>query len=71
MIGMELIVPGSDREPNPAAAKKVLNEALSRGMLMYPCGVRSQVIRVAPPLNITREQIDEGLRILDQSLATV
>jgi len=71
MIGMELIVPGSDREPNPAAAKKVLNEALSRGMLMYPCGIRSQVIRVAPPLNITREQIDEGLRILDQSLATV
>ena len=71
MIGMELIVPGTDREPNSTASKNVLNEALSRGMLMYPCGMRSQVIRLAPPLNVTRDQIDQGLAMLDESLATV
>ena len=70
MIGMELIVPGTDREPNTNAAKKVLNEALARGLLMYPCGMRSQVIRLAPSLNVTREQIDQAISILDQSLAT-
>ncbi len=71
MIGVELIVPGADREPNTAAPKKVLNEALARGLLMYPCGMRGQVIRLAPPLNVTRDQIDEAITILDQSLATV
>jgi len=71
MIGMELIVPGTDREPNTDAAKKVLSEALSRGLLMYPCGMRSQVIRLAPPLTVTREQIDQAISILDQSLSTI
>lgn len=71
MIGMEFIVPGTDREPNPNAAKKVLNESLSRGLLMYPCGMRGQVIRVAPPLNVTREQADQAMNILDQSIATL
>ena len=68
MIGMELIQPGTDREPNVEAAKKVLNEALSRGLLMYPCGMRGQVIRLAPPLTVTRDQIDQAIDILDQSL---
>lgn len=71
MIGMELTVPGTDREPNTNAAKKVLNEALARGLLMYPCGMRNQVIRLAPPLNVTREQIDEAMEILHQSFATI
>jgi len=71
MIGIEFIVPGTDREPNSNAAKKVLNELLSRGILMYPCGMRGQVIRVAPPLNVTRAQVDEAIKALDQSLATL
>jgi 4-aminobutyrate aminotransferase len=71
MIGVELIIPGTDREPNTNAVKKVLNEALARRLLMYPCGMRSQVIRLAPPLNVTREQIDQAIGILDQSLAAI
>lgn len=70
MIGMELIVPGTDREPNSVVAKKILNESLSRGLLMYPCGQHGQVIRVAPPLIVTRDQIDEAVSILEQSLAS-
>jgi len=71
MLGMEFIVPGTDRKPNPEAAKKVLNEALARGVLLYPCAMRSQAIRLAPPLTVTREQVDEAVKVLDQSLATV
>jgi 4-aminobutyrate aminotransferase len=71
MTCFELIVPGTDREPNPVAAKKILNESLTRGLLMYPCGLRGQTIRLAPPLNVTREQIDEVTKILDESVATI
>lgn len=52
-------------------AKKVLNECLSRGMLTYPCGHRSQTIRLSPPLNVTHDQIDEAIKILEQSIAAV
>jgi len=70
MTAIELIVPGTDREPNGTAAKRVLNEALSKGLLLYPCGLQSQTIRLFPPLNITRGQIDRAVHILDQSLTT-
>jgi 4-aminobutyrate aminotransferase len=71
MTAIEFIMPGSDREPNGPAAKKVLNEALSRGLLLYPCGLRSHAIRLAPPLNVTREQINRAMEILEQSLQTI
>jgi 4-aminobutyrate aminotransferase len=68
MTAIEFIVPGTDRQPNPAAAKKFLSESLSRGVLMYPCGLYGHVARVAPPLIVTREQIDQAINIADQSL---
>jgi 4-aminobutyrate aminotransferase len=71
MIGMEFVIPGTDREPNLVAAKKVLNESLLRGLLLYPAGLHGHVIRIAPPLIVTKEQIDEATSILDTALALV
>lgn len=71
MTAIEFIVPGTDREPNSAAAKTFLNECLSRGLLMYPCGLYGHVVRLAPPLNVTRQQIDEAMSIADQSLSVL
>jgi len=71
MTAIEFIVPDTDRQPNAAAAKKFLNDSLSRGMLMYPCGLYGNVVRLAPPLTVTREQIDQAIDIADQSLKGV
>lgn len=71
MTALEFSLPGTDREPNAAAARQVLNEALSRGLLMYPCGLRSHIIRLCPPLSVKREEIDRAMQILDSSLATL
>lgn len=69
MIGLDLIVPGSDREPNGEAAQRVLDACLERGLLLYSAGLHGQVVRLIPPLIITREQADQALEILDESLA--
>lgn len=71
MAALEMSKPGTDREPDAPTAKKVLAEALARRLLLYPCGLRSHTIRLAPPLIVTHEQIDYAMDILDQSLATV
>lgn len=70
MTAIEFVMPGTN-ESNGPAAKKVLNESFARGLLLYPCGMRSHAIRLAPPLNVTREQIDLAMQILEQSLQTV
>ena len=63
MVGVELVVPGS-LEPNPRAAAAVLEDAREHGLLVGKAGLYGNVLRLAPPLSITREELEEGLAIL-------
>ena len=40
-------------------------------MLLGKGGLHGNVIRIAPPLTITAEQVDRLLHVLDESLAEV
>lgn len=71
MVAMELVVPGSDKTPNGEAAMAVLEHCLERGLIGYMAGLRGQVVRLIPPLNVSAEQVDEALNILNDSLAAV
>ncbi len=68
MIAMELVVPGT-KTPDGTTAMSVLDACLERGLLGYMAGLKGQVIRLIPPLNVTAEQVEEALNIIDQSLA--
>jgi 4-aminobutyrate aminotransferase len=68
MIAVEFIRPGTDKEPNTEAVRRILNRCLEEGLLMYPCGHWTQTIRLIPPLTITREQVDQGLDIFQQAV---
>ncbi|RME74197.1 MAG: aminotransferase class III-fold pyridoxal phosphate-dependent enzyme [Chloroflexi bacterium] len=69
MVGLEMVIPDGGQTPNPDAARNLLNECLSRGLLLYSAGLYSHVIRIFPPLIVNDAQIDEALHILDESLA--
>ena len=71
MLAIELIHPGTEKKPNPEAAFSLLNAALERGLLAYMAGTYGQVVRFIPPLNVTDQQIDQALAILDESLSTI
>ena len=44
----------------------VLEESYQRGLILLPCGKSS--IRYIPPLIVRREQIDEGVEIVDAAI---
>lgn len=69
MVALEMIVPGKGKTPSPAAAMSTLEEALKRGLIGYMAGNSGNVVRLIPPINVTSQQVDEALRILDESLA--
>lgn len=71
MVGLEFVVPGPEKQPNPQVVQAVLEECLSRGLLLYSAGLYSHVIRIFPPLIVNQAQVDEALQILDDSLAVV
>src|SRR5262245_972954 len=56
-------------EQTPARAKAVVAEAFERGLVLLSCGLYGNVIRLLPPLTITDEELDEGLALLEESLA--
>jgi 4-aminobutyrate aminotransferase len=56
-------------ERTPDRAKAVVDAAFDRGLILLSCGLYGNVIRLLPPLNITAEELDEGLAILEESLA--
>jgi taurine--2-oxoglutarate transaminase len=73
--GLELVRNRETREPlvpfNAAGADakpiaQLTKAALDAGLYLF---VHWNVIMLAPPLNITREELDEGLSILDDALA--
>ena len=47
---------------------KILDYALEEGVLFYLCGNVGEVIRMIPPLTITKEQINDGLEMLEKAI---
>ena len=64
MLALEL------EERTPDRAKAVVDAAFDRGLLLLSCGLYGNVLRLLPPLTISDEELDEGLGLLDEALAT-
>ncbi|MFF4810048.1 aspartate aminotransferase family protein [Micromonospora chersina] len=69
MIALELV--GPDGAPHPAAAAALLEESRERGLLVGKGGLYGNVIRLAPPMTLTRAEADEALEIVTQSIEAV
>lgn len=57
-----------NRTPNPQAADRLMEETKQRGLLLGRGGLYANTMRIAPPLNITMEEVDEALQILRDAL---
>ena len=69
MVGSEFTA--SDGSPDTARAQAAQQEAARRGLLLLTCGAHMNVVRMIPPLVVTEEEIDEGLTLWSEVLATV
>jgi len=67
MIGVEFVKDRKTKEAFPEMIEPLELAAFKRGLLLLGAGRSS--IRIAPPLVIDAEDVDHGLRILDESLA--
>ena len=71
MQAIECVKDRKTKEPHPAAVVKVFEETKKRGVLIGKGGLWGNVIRLGPPLIATKGDIDELIRALDESFATV
>jgi len=64
MIGVEFVKDKSTKEPNEELRNMIEKTAFEYGLLLLGCG--KSVIRLAPPLSITKKEMDEALDIFEK-----
>jgi 4-aminobutyrate aminotransferase-like enzyme len=67
MQGIELV--GENKVPDVEGAKRLMELTKARGLLIGKGGTFGNVIRLAPALNVNKDQIDHALTVLDQSFS--
>lgn len=67
MVGTEFIVDGSQAKAKPMV-KEIIHKAEEKNLLLLSCGTYDNIIRWIPPLNVTSEQINDGLKIFGEAL---
>lgn len=68
---MEFVKDPVSKEPAPAATNQFMEECRKRGLLVGKGGLYGNVIRTSPPLNISKSDVDEAVRVMDQALAAM
>jgi 4-aminobutyrate aminotransferase len=66
MIGVEFIEDSQTRRPAHDLRDVIVDLAFERGLLTLGCG--RSVIRISPPLCITKSEMDEGLAIFEEAV---
>ena len=69
MLAVEVVHPRGKHAGDPRLRDRIVHEAFVRGLLLLGCG--ESAIRFCPPLCINRTQLEVGLDVLDEVIATV
>jgi len=71
MQALELVKDRGTKEPAPEATNQVLERARENGLLIGKGGLYGNVLRMAPPMNIGKSDVDEGIGLLDKAFGEV
>ncbi len=69
MQGLELVKDRKTKEPATELTGKFLERARANGLIIGRGGLFANVVRMSPPLNIPKSDVDQALAILDKSFA--
>ncbi|RXT08762.1 4-aminobutyrate--2-oxoglutarate transaminase [Ammoniphilus sp. CFH 90114] len=71
MCAMELVKDRQTKEPAKEETAQIVSESWKNGLFSLSAGMYGNVLRFLPPLVITDHQLDEGLQILEETIAKV
>ena len=71
VAGIQVVQPGT-RTPDARAALAVNEACFRKGLLMFaPVGVAGECIKIAPPLDISPDALEEGISVLGEAMDEV
>ncbi len=67
MIGVEFVLDRQSKVPAEKLRDRVVDLAFSMGLLLMGCG--KSTIRIAPPLSVKKNEIDEAMNIFEEAIS--
>jgi len=71
MQALELVEDRNTKQPAAPGTNALMEAARKRGLLVGKGGFYGNVIRMSPPLNISKVDVDDAVRILDESFSEI
>ncbi len=68
MQALELV--SDNKQPDPDLVNRVFEETKKRALLIGKGGLYGNVIRIAPPMTVGKDDVDTAVRALDEALAS-
>jgi 4-aminobutyrate aminotransferase/(S)-3-amino-2-methylpropionate transaminase len=68
MLAFELVEDRESRAPDAALTQRLVARARERGLLLLTCGPHKNVVRLLPPLTVTKAELARAIEILDGCL---
>lgn len=68
LIGVDIVKSRKTKEPHRELALKICWRAWEKGLILITFGKYGNVLRIAPPLNISDEELERGLEIISESI---
>ncbi len=69
MVAIELCKNGDPHQPDAELTKRLVAQAIQRGLVLLSCGTYANVVRILVPLTASDELVNEGLDLLEAALA--
>ncbi len=66
MIGIEFVKNGD--EPDTEGLRRVIDYCRKKDLILLECGTERNIIRLAPPLVVTKEEIGRAFSILEEAI---
>lgn len=71
MIGVELVEDRATKEPSPSKTVALIEEAKAQGLLIGKGGLYGNVLRIAPPMLVSEDEIDDAIERMGRAMARV
>ena len=68
MIGVEMVLDRETREPAGELGEALTTACADRGLLLLTCGPSHNIMRWIPPLDVSRDEVEESLGIFQEAL---
>jgi 4-aminobutyrate aminotransferase len=71
MVGAEFVTDAATRDPDGETCEALLQACADLGLLVLNCGTHHNVVRFLPPIDVTSEEIAQGLDIFRSALSSL